>query len=151
MKSMKYIKVKLFCLKYRWVARLPEIKLFLPSMAFSCCIQRLCLFSSYLTSQQHLCQSISLSSWIHFLHLAPRAHSGFPPVSLCLLISLLFLHVHAVHGVLKARILKWFAIPSPVDHVLSELSTMTPLSWVALHSMVHSCIELDKAVVHVIS
>ena len=33
--------------------------------------------------------------------------------------------------------------PSPVD-VLSELSAMTFLSWEALHSMVHSFIELDK-------
>ena len=41
--------------------------------------------------------------------------------------------------------------PSPVDHVLSELSTMTRPSWVALHSMAHSFTELDKAVVHVIS
>ena len=40
--------------------------------------------------------------------------------------------------------------PSPEDHVLSELSTMTRLSWVALHGMSHSFIELDKAVVHVI-
>ena len=32
----------------------------------------------------------------------------------------------------------------------SELSTMTHLSWVALHGMAHSFIELDKAVVHVI-
>ena len=39
---------------------------------------------------------------------------------------------------------------SPVDHILSELSTMTCLSWVALHSMAHSFIELDKAVIHVI-
>ena len=53
-----------------------------------------------------------------------------------------------VHGVLKARILKWFAFPSPVDHVLSELSTKTRLSWVALHGMAHRFIELDKAVVH---
>ena len=36
--------------------------------------------------------------------------------------------------------------PSPVDHDLSELSTMTCPFWVALHSF----IELDKAVVHVI-
>ena len=35
--------------------------------------------------------------------------------------------------------------------VLSELSTMTHLSWVALHGMALSFIELDKAVVHVIS
>ena len=37
-----------------------------------------------------------------------------------------------------------------VGHDLSELSTMTRLSWVALHGMAHSFIELDKAVVHVI-
>ena len=41
--------------------------------------------------------------------------------------------------------------PSPVDHVSSELSTMTHPSWVALNGMAHSFIELDKAVVHVIS
>ena len=39
---------------------------------------------------------------------------------------------------------------SPVDHVLSELTNMTHPFWVALHSMAHSFIELDKAVVHVI-
>ena len=61
----------------------------------------------------------------------------------------IFLPFHIVHGVLKAGILKWFAIPFPVDPI-SELSTMTCLSWVALHSMAHSFIELDKAVVHVI-
>ena len=38
-----------------------------------------------------------------------------------------------------------------MEYVLSELSTMTHLSWVALHSMAHSFIELDKAVIHVIS
>ena len=40
--------------------------------------------------------------------------------------------------------------PSPVDQVLSELSTMTHPPWVALHGMAHSSIELDKAMVHVI-
>ena len=40
--------------------------------------------------------------------------------------------------------------PSPVDHVLSELSTITRPSWMALHGMAHGFIELDKAVVHVI-
>ena len=33
---------------------------------------------------------------------------------------------------------------SPLDHVLSELSTMTCPSWVALHGMAHSFIELDE-------
>ena len=37
-----------------------------------------------------------------------------------------------------------------MDHVLSDLSTMTCLSWVAPHGMAHSFIELDKAVVHAI-
>ena len=40
--------------------------------------------------------------------------------------------------------------PSPVDHILSELSTMTRLSWVALHGIAHGFIDLDKAVVYVI-
>ena len=46
----------------------------------------------------------------------------------------------------------WSGLPfsSPVD-VLSELSTVIRPSWVALHSMAHSFIEIDKAVVHVIS
>ena len=40
--------------------------------------------------------------------------------------------------------------PSPVDHIFSELSTMTRPSCVALYGMAHSFIELDKAVIHVI-
>ena len=44
-----------------------------------------------------------------------------------------------------------FPFPSPVDHILSELSTMTRLCSVALHGMTHGFIELDKAVIHVIS
>ena len=55
--------------------------------------------------------------------------------------------VHTVHGVLKATILKWFAIPfSSGPHFVE----MTRPSWVALDGMAHSFIELDKAVVHVI-
>ena len=53
----------------------------------------------------------------------------------------IFLPFYTVHEVLKARILKWFAIPFSMDHVLSELSTMTRPSWVALHSMAHSFIS----------
>ena len=34
---------------------------------------------------------------------------------------------------------------------MSELSTMIRPSWVVLHDMVHSFIELDKAVIHVIT
>ena len=41
-------------------------------------------------------------------------------------------------------------LPSPVDHVSSDLSPMTRLSWVALHGMAPSFTELDKAMLHVI-
>ena len=63
----------------------------------------------------------------------------------------IFLPFHTVHGVLKARMLKWFAIPFSSGPHFSELSTMTRLSWVALHSMAHSFTELDKAMEQVIS
>ena len=47
----------------------------------------------------------------------------------------------------------WSSLPFPslVDHILSELSSMTCPSWVALHGMAHSFTELKKAVVHMIS
>ena len=42
----------------------------------------------------------------------------------------------------------WFAFPPLVDHILSELFTMTHPSWVALHGMVHSFIGLCKSLCH---
>ena len=64
-----------------------------------------------------------------------------------------FLPFHTVHGVLKARILKWFAIPfssgphfvRTLHHDPSVLGGCTQFG-----SMAHSFIELDKVVVHVI-
>jgi len=71
--------------------------------------------------------------------------SSFSVLSFCLFI--LFV------GFSRQEYWSSLPFPSPVDHVLSELSTMTRPSWVALHGMAHnfiSFIELDKAVVHVI-
>ena len=51
---------------------------------------------------------------------------------------------------INAKILKWFAIPFSSGHILSNLSTMTRPSWVAPRAWL-SFIEIDKAVVHVIS
>ena len=63
----------------------------------------------------------------------------------------IILPFHTIHGVLKARILKWCAIPfSSAPHFVRTLHLTHP-SWVGLHGMAHSFIELDKAVVHVIS
>ena len=44
----------------------------------------------------------------------------------------------------------WGGLPflPPVDHVLSALSAMTHLSWVALHSMAHSFIDLCRPLCH---
>ena len=53
-------------------------------------------------------------------------------------------------GFSRQEYLSGLLFPSPVDHILSELFTMTHPSWVALHGMAHTFIELDKAVVHVI-
>ena len=85
-----------------------------------------------------------------FFHCSPVAYwaptdlgsSSFSVLSFCLFI--LFM------GFSRQEYWSGLPFPSPVDHVLSELSTMTRPSWVALHGMVHSFIELDKAVVRVI-
>ena len=60
----------------------------------------------------------------------------------------IFLHFHTVHGVLVEE--SWNVLPfhSAVDHVLSELSTMTCSSWVSLHSMAHCFLELCKSLHH---
>ena len=57
---------------------------------------------------------------------------------------------HTVHGVLKASVLKWFAIPFSSGPHFARTLHHDPLSWVALYGMGHSFIVLDKAVVHVI-
>ena len=92
-----------------------------------------------------------LHHFILFLYWSPVAYwaptnlgsSSFNVISVCLFI--LFM------GFSRKEYWCDLTFPSPGDHVLSELSTMTHPSWVAPHSIAHSFIELDKAVVHVIS
>ena len=80
-----------------------------------------------------------------FLHSSPVAYwahtdlgsSSFSILSFCLFI--LFI------GFSRQKYWSDFLFLSPVDHILSELFTMTCPSWVALHGMAHSFIELDKA------
>ena len=81
-----------------------------------------------------------------FLHWSPVAYwaptdlgsSSFSVLSFCLFI--LFM------GFSRQEYWSGLPFPSPVDHVLSELSTLTCPSWVALHGMAHSFTELDKTV-----
>ena len=62
----------------------------------------------------------------------------------------IFLPFHNVHGVLKARILKWFSISfSSGPHSVRPLHHGPPILG-GPHGMAHSFIDLDKAVVHVI-
>ena len=54
------------------------------------------------------------------------------------------------HSWLRHRFALSFFSFSSADS-FSELSSKIRPSWVALHEMAHSCIDLDKAVLHVIS
>ena len=111
------------------------------------------LFPSPITSTTRCCfcfGSISLFFLELFLHSSSGASRGPYRLWEFIFQCHTILPFHTVYGVLKARILKWFAIPFSSGCILSELSTMTHLSWVALHGMAHSFIELDKAVIHVI-
>ena len=66
----------------------------------------------------------------------------------------LCIHIHPIQlfmGFSRQECWSGLSFPSPVEHILSELSSMSCPSWVALHGVVHSFIESDKAVVHAIS
>ena len=82
------------------------------------------------------------SSTVAFLAPTDLGSSSFSVLSFCLFILFMWFS--------RQECWSGLPFPSPVDHVLLELSTMTRPSWVALHSMGHNFTELDKAVVHVI-
>ena len=84
-----------------------------------------------------------------FLHWSPVAYwtptnlgsSSFSVLSFCLFIPFM--------GFLRQEYWSGLPFPSPVDHILSDLSTMTRLSWVAPHGMAWFH-WVRQAVVHVI-
>ena len=119
-----------------------------------CSLQNWILLPSPVTSTNGCCFSFSYVSlfflelflhWSLVTYWAPAdlGSSSFSVLSFCLFI--LFM------GFLRQEYWSGLPFPSPVDYVLSELSIMTCLSWVALDGMAHSFTELDKSVVHVIS
>ena len=91
--------------------------------------------------------ALSLHSFWSYLHWSPEAYwaptnlgsSSFSVLYFCLFI--LFM------GFSRQEYWSGLPFPFPWDHILSELSTMTRPSWVALQGMAHSFIELDKTVV----
>ena len=84
-----------------------------------------------------------------FLHWSPVAYwastelgsFSFSILSFCLFIPFM--------GFSRQEYWSGLPFPSPVDHILSDLSTVTRLSWVAPRAWL-SFIELDKDVVRVI-
>ena len=118
-----------------------------------CSLQHQSLLPSPVTSTTGYCFCFgSISSFFLelFLHSSLVAYwaptnlgsSSFSALSFCLFI--LFL------GFSRQEFRSGLPFPSSVNHVLSEFSNMTHPSWVALHGMAHSFIELDMAVIHVI-
>ena len=116
-----------------------------------CSLQHWTLLPSPVTARTGYCfcfGSISSLFLELFLHWSPVAYwaptnlgsSSFSVLSFCLFI--LFM------GFSRQEYWSGLPFPSPVDHILSELSTMTRPSWVVLQGMAHSFTELDKAVVH---
>ena len=118
-----------------------------------CSLQHWTLLLSPVTSRTGYCFCFgSISSFFLelFFHWSPVAYwaptdlgsSSFCVLSFCLFI--LFMKFS------RQKYRSCLPFPSPVDHVLSEPSTMIRESCLALHGMAHSFTELDKAVVHVI-
>ena len=115
--------------------------------------QTLLLPSDTSTTEHHFCFGTShfiLSGAISLLFPSSILDTHWPRalsvISFCLFI--LFM------GFSRQEYWSSLAFPSPVDHVLSELYIMTCLSWMTLHGMAHSFIELlkffchDMAVIH---
>ena len=114
-----------------------------------CSLQHQTLLLSPVTSTAGYCFCfVSILSFFLelFLHWSPVAYwaptdlgsSSFSILSFCLF--LLFM------GFSRQEYWSDLPFPAPVDHILSDLSTMTHPSWVAPRAWL-SFIELDKAVV----
>ena len=113
-----------------------------------CSLQHWTLLQSPVTSTTGCCFCFGFVSLFFlelFLHCSPVAYWA-PADGAFLFQYSIFLPFHTVHGFSRQEY--WRPFPSPVDHILSELSTVTRPSWVAPHSMAHIFFELNKTVVH---
>ena len=106
---------------------------------------------SILTTKGEEIRQLSLMIWINAKCRAnPMRYFQTEPNSLDITTSFHEILFILFVGFSRQEYWSVLPFPSPVDHILSELFTMTRPSWAALHSMAHSFTELDKAVVHVI-
>ena len=111
------------------------------------------LLSPYIsTTEHHFCFGPAASFFLELLVIAlcssPVTYwtlsdlGGSPSsvISFCLFLSFM--------GFLRQEHCSGLPFPPPADFVLSKLSTMTHLSWVALYGMAHSFTELCKLLCH---
>ena len=110
------------------------------------------------TTEHHFCFGTAASFILELLeialHSSPEAYCtpSYPEVSTSGVIS--FCLFILFMGFSWQEYWNDLPFPPPVDHVLPEPSTVTCPSWVALHGMTNSFIELckplheDKAVIH---
>ena len=118
-----------------------------------CSLQHQTLLPSPVTSTTGHCfrfGSVSSSFWSYFSTLLQEHIGHLPTWGVHLSLSCLFDFSYYLWSS-QGKNTEVVCLCLLQDHVLSELSTVTRLSWVVLHGMAHSFTELDKAVVHVIS
>ena len=143
--------MSMFTLSISWLntANLPwfmDLTLLVPVQY--CSLQHWTLLPSPVTSTTGRCFCFgSISSFFLelFLHWSPVAYwvptdlgsSPYSVLSFCLFI--LFM------GFSRQEYRSGLPFPPPADHILSELSTVTCPSWVALHGMAPSFIEWPTA------
>jgi len=110
----------------------------------------------FTSNTSHIHNWMLLFLWLHlfvlfgvFFHSSPVAYWVPTDLGSSSFIVIPFLPFPTVHGVLKERIFKWFAIPfSSGRHCVRSLHHNLSI-WVALQGMAHSFTELDKTVVNV--
>ena len=95
----------------------------------------------------------SASSFFSKLFLCSSSVSYWAPTDLGDHLSMSYIFPFSILFIGFSRQEYWSGLPfpSPVNHILLELSTMTCVSWVALHGIVHSFIQSFEAVILVIS
>ena len=117
-----------------------------------CSLQHWTILPSPVTSTASCCfcfgtiSSFFLELFLCFFLVAFWEPTDLESSSFSVMSSLLF---HSFMGFPRQEYVNVLSFPSPVDYVLSDLSTMTHPPWVAIHGMTHSFIELDKVLVHV--
>ena len=149
-------KMSMFTLAISYLTS-PSLPWFMEHFRFLCNIVLTALDFTSITS--HICNGVLFLLWLHPFILSGVISPLFSSIILgtyktgeFIFQCHTFLPFHTVYGVLKARILKWFDVPFSsgpcfVRTLCHDPSTLGGPTWCGLHSF----IELDKAVVHVIS